>query len=66
VHAALAGKTDFVVGNWNESFTLMPIPVVVSKRKKIDVSGELWWNVIESTGQPLRMKNPEGWSQKEK
>jgi len=66
VHAALAGKTDFVVGNWNESFTLMPIPAVVSKRKKIDVNGELWWNVIESTGQPLQMKNHEGWMQKEK
>jgi 6-phosphofructokinase 1 len=58
VHAALAGKTDFVVGFWNNHFTLMPIPMVVSKRKKIDVNGELWWNVLEATGQPLSMKNP--------
>ena len=58
VHAALAGKTDFVVGFWNNQFTLMPIPMVVAKRKKIDVEGELWWNVLEATGQPISMKNP--------
>jgi 6-phosphofructokinase 1 len=58
VHGALAGKTDFVVGFWNDQFTLMPIPMVVAKRKKIDVESELWWNVLESTGQPISMKNP--------
>jgi 6-phosphofructokinase 1 len=58
VHAALAGKTDFVTGFWNNQFTLMPIEMVVAKRKKIDVEGELWWNVLEATGQPISMKNP--------
>jgi 6-phosphofructokinase 1 len=58
VHAALSGKTDFVVGFWNNQFTLMPIPMVVAKRKKIDVESELWWNVLEATGQPISMKNP--------
>jgi 6-phosphofructokinase 1 len=58
VHAVLAGKTDFVVGFWNNHFTLLPIPVVIAKRKKIDVEGELWWNVLEATGQPISMKNP--------
>ena len=57
VHAALAGKTDFVVGYWNYEFTLSPIPMAVAKRKKIDVEGELWWNVLEATGQPISMKN---------
>jgi len=57
VHAAVAGKTDFVIGYWNNQFTLMPIPMVVAKRKKIDVEGELWWNVLEATGQPISMKN---------
>ncbi|HSL86222.1 MAG TPA: ATP-dependent 6-phosphofructokinase, partial [Bacteroidales bacterium] len=52
VHAALAGKTDFVVGFWNNQFTLIPIPMAVSKRKKINIEGELWWNVLEATGQP--------------
>ena len=57
VHAALAGKTDFVVGFWNNQFTLMPIQMVTKQRKKIDVTGELWWNVLEATGQPISMKN---------
>ncbi len=34
VHGALAGRTDFVIGYWNNQFTLMPIPPVVAKRKK--------------------------------
>jgi 6-phosphofructokinase 1 len=58
VHAALSGKTDFVIGFWNNQFTLMPIEMVVAKRKKIDGEDELWWNVLEATGQPISMKNP--------
>lgn len=57
VHAAMAGKTDFVIGHWNDQFTLLPIPIAVSKRKKIDMESELWWNVLETTGQPVSMKN---------
>ncbi len=57
VHAALAGKTDFVMGFWNNHFTLLPIPMAVAKRNKIDVQDELWWNVLEATGQPVSMKN---------
>jgi 6-phosphofructokinase 1 len=58
VHAAMAGKTDFVTGNWNSLFTLLPIPLAIAQRKKIDIEGELWWNVLEATGQPTSMKNP--------
>lgn len=57
VHAAMSGKTDFVVGNWNNEFTLLPIPIAVSKRKKIELESDLWWNVLEATGQPVSMKN---------
>ena len=57
VHAVMAGKTDFVIGHWNNEFTLLPIPVSVSLRKKIDMEGELWWNVLETTGQPTSMIN---------
>ena len=57
VHAAMAGKTDFVIGNWNNEFTLLPIPAAVAKRKKIELESELWWNVLEATGQPVSMKN---------
>ena len=57
VHAAIAGKTDFVIGHWNNFFTIMPIPVTVQHRKKIDIEVELWWNVLETTGQPAVMRN---------
>ncbi len=57
VHAAVSGKTDFVMGYWDDEFTLIPIPMAVRKRKTIDVEGELWWNVLEATGQPVSMKN---------
>jgi 6-phosphofructokinase 1 len=57
VHAAMAGKTDFVVGHWNNCFTLLPITVTVAKRKQIDIRSELWWNVLETTGQPVSMIN---------
>jgi 6-phosphofructokinase 1 len=57
VHAAMAGRTDFVIGHWSNQFTLLPIPVAVSERKKIDTEGELWWNILETTGQPVSMVN---------
>ncbi len=56
VHAAMAGKTDAVVGYWNQNFTLLPIPLAVKERKQIDLEGELWWSVLETTGQPTSMK----------
>ncbi len=55
VHAAMAGKTDIVVGHWNQHFTLLPIPVAVRERKRINLESELWWNVLETTGQPAQM-----------
>jgi 6-phosphofructokinase 1 len=58
VHGAMAGKTDFVLGHWNGVFNLLPIPLATARRKKIDITGELWWNVLEATGQPSSMKNP--------
>ncbi len=57
VHAAMAGKTDFIVGNWNGHFTLLPIPIAVKERKKIDLNSELWRSVLDATGQPESMKN---------
>jgi len=57
VHATMAGKTGFVVGNCHSLFTLVPIIETVRERKKIDLEGELWWNVLEATGQPPKMKN---------
>ncbi len=58
VHGAMAGRTGFVVGYWNSQFTLLPIPVAVKQRKKINIESELWSNVIATTGQPKNFLNP--------
>lgn len=57
VHGAMAGKTGFVVGRRNNKFVYLPIELVVSERKKIDMESDLWFNVLETTGQPMNMKN---------
>ena len=54
-HGAMAGKTNFVVGSVNNRFVYVPIPDVTKKRKKIDVEGEFWFGVLQSTGQPFSM-----------
>ncbi|MEZ4953906.1 MAG: ATP-dependent 6-phosphofructokinase [Saprospiraceae bacterium] len=57
VHGALAGKTGFVVGRRNNHFIYLPISLVTAQRRKIDVEGDLWLNVLETTGQPTNMVN---------
>ena len=52
VHATLAGRTNAVVGYWNQQFTLVPISAAVSSRKRIEPDGRLWQGVLQSTGQP--------------
>jgi 6-phosphofructokinase 1 len=57
VHAAMAGKTDMIVGKWHNEFAHMPIELVTSKRKQIKPDSPLWYNVLQATGQPTSMKN---------
>jgi 6-phosphofructokinase 1 len=54
-HAAMAGRTDMVVGFWNHQFTHVPIRLAVSARKTIDPGGTLWSSVLASTGQPRNL-----------
>ena len=51
VHAAMAGMTDVVVGNWHGYFTYVPIPLATSKRRQIDPQGQLWQSVLLTTRQ---------------
>ena len=55
VHAGMSGRTDMVVGFWNNQFTHVPISLAVSERRKIDPDGPLWSGVLASTGQPRDM-----------
>jgi len=57
VHAAMAGRTGFVVGHWSSQFTVLPIPITIKHRKRISAEDELWSNVIETTGQPKILHN---------
>jgi 6-phosphofructokinase 1 len=52
VHAAMAGKTDMMIGRLHRVFTHVPLPLVLTEKKHIDPAGELWLAVTESTGQP--------------
>ncbi|NIS79492.1 MAG: hypothetical protein GTO14_04615 [Anaerolineales bacterium] len=56
VHAGMAGRTNMVVGFWKNEFTHVPIPMAVSRRKKIDPKGRLWSNVLACRGQPGEMR----------
>ena len=51
VHAAMAGKTDMVVGSMNGTFSHVPIEYAVSERRKIDPNGALWHAVLGATRQ---------------
>lgn len=52
VHAAMAGKTGLIIGFEHDHYIHVPIPAVVGQTKRIDVSGDLWRAVLESTSQP--------------
>ena len=51
VHAAMAGKTNMVVGSMNGKFTHVPIDFAVSERRKIKPDSPLWHAVLGSTRQ---------------
>src|SRR5690554_1351896 len=51
VHAAMAGKTNMVVGSMNNQFTHVPIDYAVSERRKIEPNNALWHAVLGATRQ---------------
>ena len=57
VHAAMAGKTKVLISLVNNTFVHLPIRLAVSKRNRVDPESPLWRDVIETTGQPVSMKD---------
>jgi 6-phosphofructokinase 1 len=51
VHAGMSGRTNMVIGYWNQYFVHIPVQLAVSKRKKVDPEGHLWQVVLQTTGQ---------------
>ncbi|MBU8901496.1 MAG: ATP-dependent 6-phosphofructokinase [Victivallales bacterium] len=49
VHAAMSGRSDIVIGHWNDRFTHVPIALATRKRKKIDLHGSIWNGVKSIT-----------------
>jgi 6-phosphofructokinase 1 len=55
VHAAMAGKTDLLVSLRSNEYIHLPLSAAVSGRR-IDPQGNLWLRVLETTGQPVKMR----------
>mgnify|MGYP006286298133 FL=1 len=51
VHAGMAGKTNMIIGYWNNFFVNVPMTLTASERKRVDPDGKIWQTVLESTGQ---------------
>jgi len=50
VHAAMAGKTDMIIGLQHGMFIHVPIPMATVERKRL--SAQEWASVVTATGQP--------------
>ena len=56
VHAAMAGRTECLVGLVNERFVHVPMALAAGKRNFVDPESALWRDVVEATGQPPIMR----------
>jgi 6-phosphofructokinase 1 len=52
VHAAMAGRTEMVIGRWHGRYVHIPMSLAVSHRNQVAPEGDLWLAVLEATGQP--------------
>ena len=51
VHAAMAGKTGLVIGQNHGVFTHVPIDLLTTQKKQLDLNSPAWQGVLASTGQ---------------
>ncbi len=54
VHAAMAGKTNMIIGMWHGVSIHVPIDVAVAQKKRMSPESGLWMSVLDATGQPAR------------
>jgi 6-phosphofructokinase 1 len=57
VHAAMAGKTNMVVTRLQDRYVYLPLELVTQKRRKLNIHSNYWRAVLESTGQPMLLRN---------
>ena len=53
VDAAMAGKTDLMIGHWHGVFTHVPLSTVRESKKRVGRNSRLWMSVLACTGQPI-------------
>jgi len=51
VHAAMAGRTNCVVGNQGDWYTLVPLKLATIERQQVRLDSDLWHAVLDSTSQ---------------
>ena len=51
VHAAMAGKTDLLIGLWHNHLVHVPLAISTGRKKRVDPESELWTSVLALTGQ---------------
>jgi 6-phosphofructokinase 1 len=56
VHAGISGRTNMLVGRWHGSFVHIPFELVTHGRRRVEPDADLWLSVLETTGQPARMR----------
>jgi 6-phosphofructokinase 1 len=52
VHAGMAGKTDVMIGYWNQEIVHVPIATAMAERKRMSLESDLWNAVLATTDQP--------------
>jgi len=57
VHAGMSGRTGLVISRWNGRYVHIPMDTVTKGKKRISTNSNYWRAVLESTGQPISMKN---------
>ena len=57
VHAGMAGKTEILISLVNNAFVHLPIETAVQRRNSVDPESPLWRDVLDVTGQPVRITN---------
>jgi len=51
VHAGMSGKTNIVIGYWNNFFTHVPIKLATKERRMVELDSALWRGVVSATRQ---------------
>lgn len=52
VHAAMAGKTDVLIGLWHNQFLHVPIGLAIASQRRLSPESDMWLGVLQATGQP--------------